>query len=56
VAMLLGGCILLLALAGCGGHAGENGTPTGTYPISVIATSSTTPSVQALTVVNLTVQ
>jgi YVTN family beta-propeller protein len=53
---LLGGFVLLLALAGCGGHAGQHGTPTGTYPISVMATSSTTPSVQALTIVNLTVQ
>jgi uncharacterized repeat protein (TIGR01451 family) len=53
VAMLLGGFVLLLALVGCGGR---HGTPSGVYPISVMATSSTTPSVQALTIVNLTVQ
>jgi hypothetical protein len=53
VAILLGGFVLLLALSGCGGRPGTHGT---TYPISVMATSSTTPSVQAATVVNLTLR
>jgi uncharacterized repeat protein (TIGR01451 family) len=56
LALLLGGLVTLLAFVGCGGHAGRNGTPSGVYPISVTATSSTTPSVQAKTTVNLTVQ
>jgi YVTN family beta-propeller protein len=56
VAMLLGGFVLLLALVGCGGHTGQHGTPTGIYPISVTATSSTSPGIQATTTVNLTVQ
>src|SRR5262249_31572984 len=52
---LLGGIVLLLAIVGCGGHAGH-GTPAGIYPISVTATSSASPGIQATTTVTLTVQ
>jgi uncharacterized repeat protein (TIGR01451 family) len=51
---------LLIALVSCGGHAsagGNNGTPPGTYQISVTATSTAvTPPVQANTNVNLIVK
>jgi hypothetical protein len=53
---LLGGFVLLLALVGCGGHAEQHGTPPGIYPISVTATSSTSPGIQATTTVNFAVQ
>ena len=56
VTMLLGSLAFLLILAACGGRSGTPGTPGVTYQISVMAASSTTPSVQAVTVVNLTVQ
>src|SRR5581483_3184384 len=38
---ILGGLLLLLSFAGCGGRAGGSyGTPAGTYPITVTASSS----------------
>lgn len=59
--LLAGFLLMLLLVAGCGGHAGNvggggGGTPAGSYAISVTATSSTQPDVQATTTVNLTVR
>jgi CSLREA domain-containing protein/fimbrial isopeptide formation D2 family protein len=42
LAMAVSGFVLLLALAGCGGRPNFNGTPPGTYTITVTATSGTT--------------
>ncbi|HLZ00021.1 MAG TPA: Ig-like domain repeat protein [Candidatus Angelobacter sp.] len=60
--LLAGFLLMLLLVAGCGGHANNNGggaagvTPSGSYAISITATSSTQPDVQATTTVNLTVR
>lgn len=52
LAMLLAGLLMLLVFTGCGGRTSSPGTPAGTFPITVTATSSTA---QASTTVNLTV-
>jgi hypothetical protein len=52
---IFGGLMLLIALMGCGGR-NSNGTPIGSFPLQVTATSSATPSVQASATVTLTVQ
>jgi CSLREA domain-containing protein/uncharacterized repeat protein (TIGR01451 family) len=53
LAMLLAGLLMLLVFAGCGGRGNSTpGTPAGTFPITVTATS---PAAQASTTVNLTV-
>ena len=52
LAMLLAGLLALLIFAGCGGRGKTPGTPQGTFPINVTATS---PTAQASTSVNLTV-
>ena len=61
--MWLGGLLVLLALAGCGGGSssllggsGHGGTPPGFYPITVTAISSTAPSITATTNVSVTVR
>ncbi len=58
LAMWLGGLIVLLALAGCGGHATPltGGTAQGNYPITVTATSSANPAITATANVSVTVQ
>ena len=52
LAMLLAGLLMLLIFAGCGGRGQTPGTPRGTFPVTVTATSSTA---QASTTVNLNV-
>ncbi|HEV3316142.1 MAG TPA: CSLREA domain-containing protein [Candidatus Angelobacter sp.] len=52
LAMLLAGLLVLLMLAGCGGRSNAPGTPAGSFPLTVTATS---PTAQASTTVNLTV-
>jgi uncharacterized repeat protein (TIGR01451 family) len=55
LAMLLAGILMLLAFVGCGGGSfRQTGTPAGTFPITVSATSASTGQ-SASTVVNLTV-
>jgi len=54
--MFFVGLLAVLAFAGCRGATGTQGTPRGSFPISVTATSSVDPSVQATTTVILTVQ
>jgi hypothetical protein len=55
LAMLLAGLVVLLAFVGCGGGGfHQTGTPAGTFPITVSATSASTGQ-SASTVVNLTV-
>jgi len=60
--LLAGFLLMLLLVAGCGGHANNNGggavgiTPAGSYAVSITATSSAQPNVQATTSVNLTVR
>jgi uncharacterized repeat protein (TIGR01451 family) len=60
LAAWLGGLVLLLALAGCGGGnsggTGNGGTPRGSYTFTVTATASNVPPTTATTTVNLTVQ
>ncbi|HLJ27705.1 MAG TPA: Ig-like domain-containing protein [Candidatus Angelobacter sp.] len=58
LAMWLGGLIVLLALAGCGGHPTPltGGTAQGNYPITVTATSSANPAITATANVSVTVQ
>lgn len=50
------GLLGVLAFAGCQGPGKQQGTPRGSFPVSVTATSSAKPSVQASTTVILTVQ
>ncbi len=50
------GLLAVLVFAGCRGATGTQGTPRGSFPVSVTATSSVDPSVQATTTVILTVQ
>jgi hypothetical protein len=52
LAMLLAGLLALLIFAGCGGRSNPTGTPAGTFPLNVTATS---PTAQASTTVNLNV-
>lgn len=53
LALLLGGLMMLFALVSCGGRSNQvSGTPAGTFPFSVTATSGTT---SASATVNLTV-
>jgi hypothetical protein len=55
LAMLLAGLLLLLTFVGCGGGGfRQTGTPPGTFPLTVTATSASTGQ-SASTVVNLTV-
>ncbi len=55
LAMLLAGLVILLTFVGCGGGGfHQTGTPAGTFPITVSATSASTGQ-SASTVVNLTV-
>jgi hypothetical protein len=55
LAMLLAGLVVLLTFVGCGGGSFRpTGTPAGTFPITVTATSASTGQ-SASTVVNLTV-
>ena len=57
--LLAGFLLMLLLVAGCGGHAGNGGgggTPAGSFAISITATSSAQPDIQATASVNLTVR